>query len=48
MKVASVQAGGLDQLRIEERDDPVVGSGELLVRVRASSLNFHDFEYVQT
>ena len=46
MKVASVQAGGLDQLRIEERDDPVVGSGELLVKVRASSLNFHDFAVV--
>jgi len=30
-------------LVIEERADPVPGPGEILVRVHASSLNFHDF-----
>ncbi len=47
MKVAAVsQPGGLDKVSIEEREDPVAGPGELLVRVRASSLNFHDFAVV--
>jgi NADPH:quinone reductase-like Zn-dependent oxidoreductase len=47
MKVAAVKApGGLDKLVIEERAQPVAGPGELLVRVRASSLNFHDFAVV--
>lgn len=44
MKVAAVKApGGLDKLAIETRPDPVAGPGEILVRVRASSLNFHDY-----
>ena len=47
MKVAAIRApGGLDKLVIEERAQPVAGPGELLVRVRASSLNFHDFAVV--
>ena len=47
MKVAAVKSpGGLDKIVIEDRDDPVAGPGELLVRVRASSLNFHDFAVV--
>jgi NADPH:quinone reductase-like Zn-dependent oxidoreductase len=47
MKVAAIRApGGLDKLVIEERAQPVAGVGELLVRVRASSLNFHDFAVV--
>lgn len=43
MKVVRLSApGGLDNLRLtqENRRDP--GPGELLVRIRASSLNFHD------
>lgn len=44
MKVAAVRSpGGLENLVIEERADPVPGPGEILVRVHASSLNFHDF-----
>ncbi|MCA8901734.1 MAG: NAD(P)-dependent alcohol dehydrogenase [Hyphomonas sp.] len=44
MKVAAVKKpGGLDKLVIEERPDPKPGNGEILVRVRASSLNYHDF-----
>lgn len=47
MKVAAVKApGGLDKIVIEERDRPTPGHGEILVRVRASSLNFHDFAVV--
>ncbi|MEM0986358.1 MAG: NAD(P)-dependent alcohol dehydrogenase [Pseudomonadota bacterium] len=47
MKVAAVKApGGLDKIVIEDRADPTPGPGEILVRVRASSLNFHDFAVV--
>ncbi len=47
MKVAAVKKpGGLDNLVIEERPDPKPGPGEVLVRVRASSLNYHDFVVV--
>lgn len=47
MKVAALKApGGLDKLVIENRPDPVAGPGQILVRVRASSLNFHDFAVV--
>ncbi len=47
MKVASVKKpGGLEHIVIEERPDPIAGPGELLVRVKASSLNFHDFAVV--
>jgi NADPH:quinone reductase-like Zn-dependent oxidoreductase len=47
MKVAAIRApGGLDKLVIEDRAQPVAGPGELLVRIRASSLNFHDFAVV--
>lgn len=44
MKVAAVKKpGGLDKLVIEDRPDPKPKAGEVLVRVRASSLNYHDF-----
>lgn len=44
MRVAAVKkSGGPGNLVIEERADPVAGPGEILVRVRASSLNYHDF-----
>ena len=47
MKVAAVRApGGLDKLVIETRPEPVAGPGQILVRVKASSLNFHDFAVV--
>jgi NADPH:quinone reductase-like Zn-dependent oxidoreductase len=47
MKVAAVKApGGLDKIVIEDRVQPVAGPGQILVRVRASSLNFHDFAVV--
>ena len=44
MKVATVRApGGLDHIVIEDRPTPTPGPGEILLRVRASSLNFHDY-----
>lgn len=47
MKVAAVKApGGLDKIVIEDRAQPAPGPGEVLVRVRASSLNFHDYAVV--
>ena len=39
--------GGLDQLQLVERDAPgAPGPGEIRVRIRASSLNFHDYGVV--
>jgi NADPH:quinone reductase-like Zn-dependent oxidoreductase len=47
MKVAAVKApGGFDKLVIEGRTEPVAGPGHILVRVFASSLNFHDLAVV--
>ncbi|MDP3460893.1 MAG: NAD(P)-dependent alcohol dehydrogenase [Hyphomonas sp.] len=47
MKVAAVKKpGGLGNLVIEDRPDPKPKAGEVLVRVRASSLNYHDFVVV--
>jgi NADPH:quinone reductase-like Zn-dependent oxidoreductase len=44
MRVAAVKKpGGLTNLVIENRADPKPKAGEVLVRVRASSLNYHDF-----
>lgn len=40
--------GGLDQLVLSEAEDPgAPGPGEVRVRVRALSLNYHDFSVVQ-
>lgn len=48
MKVVTLRSpGGLDHLDIGERDAPgEPGPGEILVRVHASSLNFHDYGVV--
>ncbi len=47
MKVAAVKAQSApDKLVIETRSDPKPKAGEILVRVRASSLNFHDLAVV--
>jgi NADPH:quinone reductase-like Zn-dependent oxidoreductase len=47
VKVAAVKSpGGLDHIAIESRAEPTAGPGQILVRVRASSLNFHDLAVV--
>ena len=38
----SREPGGPETLRIEEVPEPIAGVGELLVRVRACSINFPD------
>lgn len=42
MKVAVVEPLGLDNLSIVERPEPRPGDGEVLVRLRAASLNYRD------
>ena len=48
MKTISLKSpGGLDQLKLQEIEPPgEPGPGEIKVRVRASSLNFHDYAVV--
>ncbi|MEO0982248.1 MAG: NAD(P)-dependent alcohol dehydrogenase [Pseudomonadota bacterium] len=47
MKAAKLKKpGGLDKIEIVEANDPVAGPGEVLVRVKGSSLNYHDFVVV--
>ncbi|WP_339796915.1 NAD(P)-dependent alcohol dehydrogenase [uncultured Hyphomonas sp.] len=47
MKVAAVKKpGGPGNLIIEDRADPKTAVGEILVRIHASSLNYHDFVVV--
>lgn len=44
MKAATLKKpGGLDNIVIADRDPPEPGHGELLVKVAASSLNYHDY-----
>jgi len=48
MKVAVLEAvGSLDNIRIVERPEPKPGPGEVLVRMRAASLNFRDLVVVE-
>jgi NADPH:quinone reductase-like Zn-dependent oxidoreductase len=43
MRLARLRApGGLENIELAEADPPKPGPGELLVRIRACSLNFHD------
>ena len=47
MKVAIVKKpGGAGNLLIENRPDPSPKAGEILVRVRACSLNYHDYAVI--
>jgi NADPH:quinone reductase-like Zn-dependent oxidoreductase len=44
MKVLSIQSpGGLDRLLISKKEAPTPGTGEVLVRWHATSLNYHDY-----
>jgi alcohol dehydrogenase len=42
MKAAVLEALGIDNLRVKDLPDPVPGPGEVLVRMRAASLNYRD------
>jgi len=44
MKVVSIKSpGGLDHIQITDRSDPVAGTGEVVVKWHATSLNYHDY-----
>ncbi len=48
MKIAAVKKpGGLDNIEIRDAEPRAPGPGEIQVRVKASSLNFHDLVVVQ-
>ena len=47
MKAVVLTDLGRDNLRIEDRPDPVPGAGEVLVRMRAASLNYRDLVVVE-
>jgi NADPH:quinone reductase-like Zn-dependent oxidoreductase len=42
MRAWSLTAAGLEHLCMEERPDPTPGRGEVLVRIKAASLNYRD------
>jgi NADPH:quinone reductase-like Zn-dependent oxidoreductase len=43
MKVYEIrEAGGIDSVRLAERPDPTPGHGEVLIQMRAASLNYRD------
>jgi NADPH:quinone reductase-like Zn-dependent oxidoreductase len=46
MKVACLRGAGLDSITLEDRAVPEPGPGEVRMRVRASSLNYHDLAVV--
>ena len=37
------EAFGIDRLRLVERPDPVAGAGQLLIKIKAASLNYRDW-----
>ncbi|WP_260482275.1 NADPH:quinone oxidoreductase family protein [Sphingomicrobium flavum] len=43
----SHEAGGPETLRLDDVDDPVAGPGELLVRVKATAINYPDVLIIQ-
>lgn len=49
MKAYEIQAGAksIDDVRLVERPEPKAGPGQILVRMRAASLNFRDLMVVQ-
>lgn len=47
MRAAVLSAAGLDNLSVVERPDPEPGPGEVLVRVRAATLNYRDLLTVE-
>ena len=43
MKTFEIQEFGIDNLSLVDRDDPHPGPGEVLVRMKAASLNYRDY-----
>ena len=42
MKVYEIQGSAIDSLTLAERPDPQPGYGQVLIKVRATSLNYRD------
>ncbi|MBL8782101.1 MAG: NAD(P)-dependent alcohol dehydrogenase, partial [Alphaproteobacteria bacterium] len=42
MKVVEIPQYGIDNLRVVERDTPQPGPGQVLVNMKAASLNYRD------
>ena len=47
MRAFEVQKFGVDDLALVEREKPLPGTGEVLVKIRAASLNYRDLRMVQ-
>ncbi len=47
MKAFEIQQFGIDDLALVEREKPVPGAGEVLVKIHAASLNYRDLRMVQ-
>ena len=47
MRAVEIRGWGLDNLIVSERPDPKPGFGQVLLRMRAASLNFRDLLMVQ-
>jgi NADPH:quinone reductase-like Zn-dependent oxidoreductase len=47
MKTAEIQQFGIDSLTLVDRPEPTAGQGQVVVRMRAASLNFRDMMVVK-
>src|SRR5581483_1890685 len=47
MKAFEVQEFGIEKLALVEREKPRAGAGEVLVKLRAASLNYRDYMVVK-
>lgn len=48
MKVYEIrEPSGIDNLKLADRPDPTPGHGQIVVRVKASSLNYRDYMTVK-
>ena len=47
MKAFEVREFGIDKLALSDRDTPKPGTGEVLVKLRAASLNYRDYMVIE-
>lgn len=47
MRAWSLRGPGLEHLSLEERGQPAPGPGDVVVRIRAASLNYRDLMIVE-